>query len=118
MRPNSAPETSAATQSGRPPAAPPVAPSAYELADSPTPITSGPSVSAAQYTRMRCANGRGRRTRQIALSERSIVSIVDSALAASTTAPAPPRPRALSAKSASAPSTGRAIASGTSACRK
>ena len=66
----------------------------------------------------RCARGRGRRTRQIALSARSIVSISASAVSTSTPRPAVPRRAALDANCVSAPSTGLAMPSGTRLCRK
>ncbi len=82
------------------------------------PSSSGPSVTAAQYTSTRCAMGRGVRTRQIAFSVRSIVSIIAIAVNTSTTRPAVPSRVALLANWVSADSTGLAIVGGTSDCRK
>ena len=82
------------------------------------PSNSGPSVAAAQYTSTRCAIGRGVRTRQIAFKVRSIVSIKASAASSNSTSPTPPRLFALLANAVSARSTGLAMFSGTSVCRK
>ena len=59
------------------------------------PSTSGPSVSAAQYTRMRWPSGRWVVTRQMSLSVWSMVSTSDSAVTNSTTRPTAPSSLAL-----------------------
>ena len=61
---------------------------------------------------------RGLRTRQIALSARSIVSIIASALTISAIRPTQPSRLARLENWVIAPSTGRAIVSGTRLCRK
>src|SRR5690606_25018327 len=86
---------------------------AYDVTLRLTPSSSGPSVSAAQYTSTRCASGRGLRTRQIALSVRSIVNTSASAATSSATSPSEPTWLALAANCVSAASTGLAMAPGT-----
>ena len=61
------------------------------------PITSGPSVSAAQYTSTRWPSGRLTVTRQIWLSVWSIVSTSDTAVKVSTAKPTRPSSLALPA---------------------
>ena len=61
---------------------------------------------------------RGFLTRQIAFSARSIVSIIASALTNSAIRPTRPSRLARSENCEIAPSTGLAIVSGTSVCRK
>ena len=58
---------------------------------------SGPSVSAAQYTRMRWPSGRGRCERQIWLSVVSMVSISDTAVTVRPASPTSPNWLALPA---------------------
>ncbi len=91
---------------------------AYDVRLNEMPSSSGPSVSAAQYTSTRCANGRGLRTRQMALSVRSMVSISANAATTSTTRPTEPTWLALDAKLVSDASTGLAMLSGTRLCRR
>ena len=67
-----------------------LADSAYDAIDKLPPSNSGPKVSAAQYTSTRCVRGRGRRTRQMSLSLRSMVSTSASAVTNNTTAPVQP----------------------------
>ncbi len=91
---------------------------AYDVRLRLTPSSKGPSVSAAQYTSTRCASGRRLRTRQIALSVRSIVNTSANAATSSTTSPTVPTWLALAANCVSAASTGLAMPSGTRLCSK
>jgi hypothetical protein len=65
----------------------PVAENRYEVIDREMPISSGPSVTNAQYIRMRCTSGRGTVMRQIRLKTRSMVDIMATAVNIRATAP-------------------------------
>ncbi len=72
-------------------------PTSQDVSERLAPISNGPRVSTAQYATSLLTNGRGRDTRQMTLKALSMVSIIDSAVTASSTIPTAVRRVALSA---------------------